>query len=69
MTLAGTVLAAARDTAAVRALPVSVQHIGQSRYLGQDSRLHFLYGLPLQSQRRQRWHAEAVESFQRSSSP
>ena len=64
MTLAATALAAAEDTAAVRALADSVQRIGAQSTIGRDPRLHhFLLGLLLQRQNR---HAEAVEEFERS---
>jgi tetratricopeptide (TPR) repeat protein len=64
MTLAGTALAAAGDTAAVRALADSVERIGQGSSIGRDARLHhFLRGLLLQRGNR---HAEAVEAFRRS---
>jgi DNA-binding SARP family transcriptional activator/TolB-like protein len=64
MTLAATALAAAGDTAAVRALADSVQRIGAASSFGRDPRLHhFLRGLLLQQQNR---HAEAVESFRQS---
>lgn len=61
LTLAATALAAAGDTAAVRALADSVERIGARSSVGRDLRLHhFLRGLLLQRQNR---HAEAVESF------
>jgi tetratricopeptide (TPR) repeat protein len=64
MTLAGTALAAAGDTAAVRTLADSVERIGPNSNTGRDFRLHyFLRGLHLQHQNR---HAEAVASFRRS---
>jgi tetratricopeptide (TPR) repeat protein len=64
MTLAGTALAAAGDTAAVRALADSVERIGPASSFGRDPRLpHFLRGLILQHQNR---HAEAIEAFRRS---
>ena len=64
MTLAATALAAAGDTAALRAWADSVARIGASSSLGRDQRLHhFLHGLLLQHQDR---HAEAVEAFRRS---
>jgi tetratricopeptide (TPR) repeat protein len=61
MTLAATALAAAGDTAAVRALADSVERVGSTSSLGRDYKLHhFLHGLLLQHQHR---HAEAVETF------
>lgn len=64
ITLAGTALHAAGDTAAVRALADSVERIGAHSSFGRDPRLHyFLRGLLLQSQNR---HADAVEAFRRS---
>ena len=64
MTLAGTALAAAGDTAEVRALADSVQRIGISSSFGRDHKLHFfLRGLVSQRQGR---HAEAVDAFRRS---
>jgi DNA-binding SARP family transcriptional activator len=64
MTLAGTALAAAGDTAAVRALADSVERIGANSSFGRDPKLHFfLRGLLLQRENR---HAEAVDAFRRS---
>ncbi len=64
MTLAATALAAAGDTAAVRALADSVARVGARSSFGRDYKLHhFLEGLLLQRQDRQ---AEAVEEFRRS---
>lgn len=64
MTLAGTALAAAGDTAAVLALADSVQRIGHGSSFGRDLRLHyFLRGLVHQKGNR---HAEAVDAFRRS---
>jgi predicted Zn-dependent protease len=64
LTLAGTALAAAGDTASVRALADSVERIGPGSSFGRDARLHhFLRGLLLQHRER---HAEAVEAFRRS---
>jgi DNA-binding SARP family transcriptional activator/tetratricopeptide (TPR) repeat protein len=64
LTLAATALAAAGDTAAVRALADSVEHIGAYSSFGRDYRLHhFLHGLLLQQQNR---HDEAVARFRRS---
>ncbi len=64
LTLAGTALAAAGDTAAVRRLADSVERIGGSSVTGRDARLHhFLRGLLYRQQGRQ---AEAVEAFRRS---
>jgi tetratricopeptide (TPR) repeat protein len=64
MTLAATALAAAGDTAAVRALADSVERIGAHSSFGRDPRLHhFLRGLLLQHQNR---HAEAVDAFRQS---
>ncbi len=63
MTLAATALAAAGDTAAVRALADSVQRVGASSSFGRDHKLHhYLRGLLLQHEGR---HAEAVEAFRR----
>jgi DNA-binding SARP family transcriptional activator/TolB-like protein len=62
-TLAATALAAAGDTATVRALADSVERIGAQSTIARDYRLHhFLHGLLLQRQNR---HAEAVSAFQR----
>ena len=64
MTLAGTALAAAGDTTAVRALADSVERIGANSSFGRDPKLHFfLRGLLLQRENR---HAEAVDAFHRS---
>jgi DNA-binding SARP family transcriptional activator/tetratricopeptide (TPR) repeat protein len=64
LTLAATALAAAGDTATVRALADSVRRIGAGSSFGRDFTLHFfLEGLLLQKQNR---HAEAVEAFRRS---
>jgi predicted Zn-dependent protease len=64
MTLAGTALAAAGDTAGVLALADSVERIGQESSFGRDYRLHhFLRGLVHQQGNR---HAEAVDAFRRS---
>jgi tetratricopeptide (TPR) repeat protein len=64
MALGATALAAAGDTAAVRALADSVERIGRSSNTGRDLRLHhFVRGLLLQQQNR---HADAVEAFRRS---
>ena len=64
MTLAGTSLAAAGDTAAVRALADSVERIGANSSFGRDPKLHFfLRGLLLKRENR---HAEAVDAFRRS---
>lgn len=64
MTLAATALALAGDTAAVRALSDSVEHIGARSSFGRDPRLHhFLNGLLLQQQNR---HDEAIDAFRRS---
>jgi DNA-binding SARP family transcriptional activator/tetratricopeptide (TPR) repeat protein len=64
LTLAGTAIARAGDTAVVRRLADSVEIIGQTSQFGRDARLHFfLRGLLLQAQGR---HAEAVDAFQRS---
>ena len=64
MTLAATALAAAGDTATVRALADSVQRIAANSSFGRDYLLHhFLHGLLLQRQNR---HAEAVAAFRRS---
>jgi Flp pilus assembly protein TadD len=63
LTLAGTALAAAGDTAGVRRLADSAEAIGKRSNWGRDPRLHhFLRGLLLQ---RQGHHAEAVETFRR----
>ncbi|HJS48232.1 MAG TPA: hypothetical protein VJ773_09630, partial [Gemmatimonadales bacterium] len=63
LTLAGTALAAAGDTAAVRRLADSVEAAGERSYYGRDPRLHhFLRGLLLQGEGRQ---SEAVEAFRR----
>lgn len=63
LTLAGTALAAAGDTAAVRALADSVERIGARSTFGRDLSLHFfLRGLLLQ---RQNLHGEAVVAFRR----
>jgi tetratricopeptide (TPR) repeat protein len=64
LTLAGTALAAAGDTAAVRALADTVERLGPRSSFGRDARLpHFLRGLLLQREGR---HAGAVEAFRRS---
>jgi tetratricopeptide (TPR) repeat protein len=64
MTLAATALAAAGDTAMVRALGDSIQRIGQRSSFVRDYRIHhFVHGLLLQRQNR---HADAVEAFRRS---
>jgi DNA-binding SARP family transcriptional activator/TolB-like protein len=64
MTLAGTALAAAGDTAAVLALADSVERIGQGSNFGRDFTLHhFLRGLVHQHGER---HVEAVDAFRRS---
>jgi tetratricopeptide (TPR) repeat protein len=63
LTLAGTALAAAGDTAGVRRLADSAEAIGQGSNWGRDPRLHhFLRGLLLQREGR---HAQAVEAFRR----
>jgi DNA-binding SARP family transcriptional activator/predicted Zn-dependent protease len=63
LTLAGTALALAGDTAAVHRLADSVELVGRESSFGRDPRLHhFLRGLILQRAGR---HAEAVESFRR----
>lgn len=63
LTLAGTALAQAGDTAAVRRLADSVESIGAGSNFGRDPRLHhFLRGLSRQAEGH---HAEAVESFRR----
>jgi tetratricopeptide (TPR) repeat protein len=63
MTLAATALAAAGDTASVRAWADSVRRIAPQSTTGRDVRLpHFLDGLLLQRQNR---HAEAVDAFRR----
>jgi DNA-binding SARP family transcriptional activator/TolB-like protein len=62
-TLGATALAAAGDTAMVRALADSVERIGAQSTIARDYRLHhFLHGLLLQRQNR---HDEAVSAFQR----
>jgi tetratricopeptide (TPR) repeat protein len=64
LTLAATALAAAGDTARVRALADSVEQIGANSSFGRDLQLHyFLRGLLLARQNR---HAEAVDQFRRS---
>ncbi|MGH7470066.1 MAG: BTAD domain-containing putative transcriptional regulator [Longimicrobiales bacterium] len=64
LTLAGTALAAAGDSAALRPLADSVERIGASSSFGRDHNLHFfLRGLLLQLQNR---HADAVDAFRRS---
>jgi tetratricopeptide (TPR) repeat protein len=64
LTLAATALAAAGDTAMVRALADSVERIGALSRFGRDGRLHyFLRGLLFQRQGR---HADAVDAFRRS---
>jgi DNA-binding SARP family transcriptional activator/TolB-like protein len=64
MTLAGTALAAAGDTAAVLELADSVERIGQGSSFGRDFTLHhFLRGLVHQHGER---HVEAVDAFRRS---
>jgi DNA-binding SARP family transcriptional activator len=63
LTLAGTALAAAGDTAGLHRLADSTEQIGKGSNWGRDPRLHhFLRGLLLQ---RQGHHAEAVEAFRR----
>lgn len=63
LTLAGTALALAGDTAAVHRLADSVELVGRESSFGRDPRLHhFLRGLILQRAGR---HADAVESFRR----
>ena len=63
LTLAGTALAAAGDTAAVRRMADSTEQIGKGSNWVRDLRLHhFLRGLLLQ---RRAHHAEAVEAFRR----
>jgi len=63
LTLAGTALAAAGDTAAVRALADTVEQAGRESNFGRDPRLHyFLRGLVLQAEHR---HTDAVAAFQR----
>ncbi|HTG49358.1 MAG TPA: tetratricopeptide repeat protein, partial [Gemmatimonadales bacterium] len=62
LTLAGTAMAAAGDTAAVRRLADSVERVGRESSFGRDPRLHhFLRGLVLQRSGR---HGEAVQEFQ-----
>ncbi|HUF67012.1 MAG TPA: BTAD domain-containing putative transcriptional regulator [Longimicrobiales bacterium] len=62
-TLGATALAAAGDTAAVRALADSVERIGAQSTIARDYRSHhFLHGLLLQRQNR---HADAVSAFHR----
>lgn len=64
LTLAGTGLAAAGDTAIVRQLADSVERIGALSRFGRDGRLHFfLRGLLFQREGR---HADAVDAFRRS---
>lgn len=64
LTLGATALAAAGDTATVRALADSVEQIGSHSSYGRDYKLHyFLRGLLLQRESR---HAEAVDAFRRS---
>ena len=64
LTLAGTALAAAGDSAALRPLADSVERVGASSSFGRDHNLHFfLRGLLLQLQNR---HADAVDAFRRS---
>lgn len=61
LALAGTALAAAGDTAAVRRLADSAEQIGKGSNWGRDPRLHhYLRGLLFQ---RSGHHAEAVEAF------
>jgi predicted Zn-dependent protease len=63
LTLAGTALAAAGDTAALRALADSVEHTGRGSIFGRDAQLHhFLRGLLLQREGR---HEDAVVAFRR----
>ena len=63
LALAGTALASADDTAAVRRLADSAEQIGKGSNWGRDPRLHhYLRGLLFQ---RDGHHAEAVEAFQR----
>jgi tetratricopeptide (TPR) repeat protein len=63
LALAGTALASAGDTAAVRRLVDSAQQIGKGSNWGRDPRLHhYLRGLIFQ---REGHHAEAVEAFRR----
>jgi tetratricopeptide (TPR) repeat protein len=63
LALAGTALAAAGDTAAVRRLADSAEQIGKGSNWGRDPRLHhYLRGLLYQ---REGHHAEAVEAFRR----
>lgn len=65
LTHAGVAYAAAGDTAAVRRLADSVEAIGPRSLFGRSARLHhFLRGLLLAAAGR---HAEAVESYRRSS--
>jgi tetratricopeptide (TPR) repeat protein len=64
LALAGTALAAAGDTAAVRRLADSLEALGPSSTFGRDAKLHYmLRGLLLQREGR---HAEAVDAFRRS---
>lgn len=61
LTLAGTALAAAGDTAGVRRMADSTERLGKASNFGRDPRLHHvLRGLVLQREGR---HAEAVEAF------
>ena len=63
LTLAGTALASAGDTAAVRRLADSAEQIGKGSNWGRDPRLHhYLRGLLFQ---RKGHHAEAVGAFRR----
>ena len=64
LTLAGTVYAAAGDTAIVRRLADSLEVLGQTSQFGRDAKLHyFLRGLLFQRQGR---HGDAVDAFRRS---
>ncbi|HJR36637.1 MAG TPA: BTAD domain-containing putative transcriptional regulator, partial [Gemmatimonadales bacterium] len=63
LALAGTALASAGDTAAVRRLADSAEQIGRGSNWGRDPRLHhYLRGLIFQQEGH---HAEAVEAFRR----
>lgn len=63
LALAGAASAAAGDTAGLRRLADSAEHIGKGSNWGRDPRLHhYLRGLLLQREGR---HAEAVEAFRR----
>jgi hypothetical protein len=64
LTLAGTVHAAAGDTAVLRRLADSVETLGQTSQFGRDAKLHyFLRGLLFQRQGRP---ADAADAFRRS---